>query len=696
MNVWSLVRNSFGLLLLSRLFLVSASLGSMPYLLLIFTDLHGLSSVDAGVLMSVALLAGGGASFPAGLAVDRFGPYPTLIISSLTSMGCLIYLAAPLHGSFLVFGVVLAVQGGCIACHIASLRTAVATMVSGTNLILGFGMSDLARIAGLAAGPVITAPLIATKAYGAALMVAGVLYGFGGVCAMVARWLSEPSRQCSETSRAAGQTPAPAGNSPLAVGVVSSAFLVHVVASAGIIQMTTWMPKYFSDIGQDGMSAAIIAIRALLMFPLLLPVSAYLKKWEAERLFMVMSAGALGLSASYILVATTGNPLVSAGVLIGGWLLVGLTVAPIAQVFVVQISPSQRTGFAFGLLGLGESIGAAAGISLGTYLYSRAQQAGELSDYWLTFGFSSAALVCVGALWGLGNLWASREERAGSRQRYQPRPHALRLTSMEGYMSNRGKNGRASHSIFRRSSKMKITTKTAVILVLSVFVIGVQQAQAGSDSRLKKTVGQLFQTRSQKIDCQPVGPQRNVCPDGSVSFQQHGDGATGSGICGAVAAANLLATLCGDASRPTTLAGIAGVWPGKGLSDGDIHWDILRPLMDRNPLCSNFDIDSAKQNHLNLLGEKDSRSLEYKLRPFRRQKRSKQAKRYSLKNPVAVALRAPHGGPGHWVSVVGIHQNGSTCQVISNTWGAQYRTPCEDFRRWMKAAGNRAVWLDGI
>ena len=69
---------------------------------------------------------------------------------------------------------------------------------------------------------------------------------------------------------------------------------------------------------------------------------------------MVMSAGALGLSASYILMATTVNPLVSAAVLIGGGLLVGLTVVPIAQVIVVQISPSQRIGLGFGLLGLGE------------------------------------------------------------------------------------------------------------------------------------------------------------------------------------------------------------------------------------------------------------------------------------------------------------------------------------------------------
>ena len=82
-------------------------------------------------------------------------------------------------------------------------------------------------------------------------------------------------------------------------------------------------------------------------------------------------------------------------------LLVELTVFPVVHVLVAQASPSHRMGFGFGLLGLSESIGAVAGVMLGTYLYSRAQHAEALGDYWLTFGIVCTAVVCMGALWGL-------------------------------------------------------------------------------------------------------------------------------------------------------------------------------------------------------------------------------------------------------------------------------------------------------
>ena len=135
----------------------------------------------------------------------------------------------------------------------------------------------------------------------------------------------------------------------------------------------------------------------------LLFMGSYFKKWDSRRLLVAMIVGVLGMSLSYILIAWTATftILISAGLLIVGALLVELTVFPVVHVLVAQASPSHRMGFGFSLLGLSESIGAVAGVMLGTYLYSRAQHAEALGDYWLTFGIVCTAVVCMGALWGL-------------------------------------------------------------------------------------------------------------------------------------------------------------------------------------------------------------------------------------------------------------------------------------------------------
>ena len=189
-------------------------------------------------------------------------------------------------------------------------------------------------------------------------------------------------------------------------GMIGSVFILRAVACAAAVQMTTWMPKYFSTVGHGGIPPLIFMVQAGFALLLLMPASSYFKEWGAGRLLALMIIGTAGWATSYALVAwtTPATVMVAAGLLAGGWLVASLTVAPVAQVLIARLSPSHRLGFGFGVLGLSESVGIAFGGALGAYLYVRAEAAGQLAEYWLAFGLISLALVSVGALWGLASL----------------------------------------------------------------------------------------------------------------------------------------------------------------------------------------------------------------------------------------------------------------------------------------------------
>jgi hypothetical protein len=184
---------------------------------------------------------------------------------------------------------------------------------------------------------------------------------------------------------------------------------VYAVANIGITQMMTWMPKYFEELGHGGIPPLIFTLQSALAIPLLLLTSSYSKHWTPRYRLATMSGGVLGMALAYILLSwlASRDIVLAAGFMVCSALFVELAVLPVVNTFVAQVMPARRLGFGFGLLGLSDVGGTVVGIMIGTSLYARAQQAGNLSDYWRVLGIICTTLGVVGLLWGLLNPgWA--------------------------------------------------------------------------------------------------------------------------------------------------------------------------------------------------------------------------------------------------------------------------------------------------
>jgi hypothetical protein len=179
--------------------------------------------------------------------------------------------------------------------------------------------------------------------------------------------------------------------------VLVSAAFVYVVAHLALVQTTTWMPKYFVEIGRDDTPPLIFIGSSAFAAPLLLLIAPLIKSWSLNRLVVAAVSGVVSLLAAFALVpwAAATHPLLPATILVSGSLIAELTVVPSAHVFVARIAPAHRLGLSFGILGLSESIGSITGIYLGARLYAQAVARDGLSTYWLRIASAAAVLLII-------------------------------------------------------------------------------------------------------------------------------------------------------------------------------------------------------------------------------------------------------------------------------------------------------------
>jgi MFS family permease len=385
-----LVRSPFGLLLLARALLVCASFGCLPYLTLLLTVEHRLSPAGAAVLLSVLAIANHSSTLPAGFAVDRLGTRVPLAATALTSMLCVVALALAPPGQQSVLGVLLAIQGACVTCHIACFRVSVPGLVPANRLAAGYGLSETARITGKLLGPATTMYFITVTEYRNAFVLAGLFYGFGGLCAAGALRRVRPATLASMSLPRTARE-----HVHLPWRLVGAALIVNVAANLALAQTTTWMPKYFVEIGNPTIPPLIFIASSALAAPLLVLVAPLFEGWSPNRLLLAAASGGMSLSLAFALVpwATAIHPLLPVAILVSGSLIAELTIISSGHVFVARIAPRRRLGLAFGGLGLSESLGGITGIFLGAWLYEQAAARGELATYWLQIGTTAAALV---------------------------------------------------------------------------------------------------------------------------------------------------------------------------------------------------------------------------------------------------------------------------------------------------------------
>lgn len=241
--------------------------------------------------------------------------------------------------------------------------------------------------------------------------------------------------------------------------------------------------------------------------------------------------------------------------------------------------------------------------------------------------------------------------------------------------------------------------KTLKIVLFALPLISTLSVYAsGSD----KELGRYYHDGcSKKVSDQGMdGANAYLCNDGSITYQQpDSEKAFGyEGKCGQTAAQNLLHMHCKLLSDSDYMDDhFSDYTPGvraSTLTDG------LNKLFDKHPndcayglwdfytASNRWDFYDSIYNHLRGTSVQDI-LLE----------KGKTVKR----SPVAVLL-STKGKVLHWVTVVNMigydpnnmkSVDNANCQIYANSWGAQYKIPCNDFADMANHVSSNSVGVSG-
>lgn len=213
----------------------------------------------------------------------------------------------------------------------------------------------------------------------------------------------------------------------------------------------------------------------------------------------------------------------------------------------------------------------------------------------------------------------------------------------------------------------------------------------------------------------PAGGSANndyrVCNDGTVSYRQpnglpyqktsSGDRYLDIGVCGPTAVANVFCMQCGLCEKPISWLALTGLRVGGGTRD----WDLLRALQSvkmsdirQDSACPknagyNWKLDGSSWLQDYLLIRPTLKDLRYMTLEWKIQNRtaSPSNDRSWNFNPVLVFLDDHTGKAGHVTTVVRVDLQAQT--VVHNTWGRQYVTAWDDFRRLWYLGDFRVIYL---
>jgi hypothetical protein len=178
---------------------------------------------------------------------------------------------------------------------------------------------------------------------------------------------------------------------------VVAAALVICVAQLSLVQMTTWMPKYFAEIGRGGAPPIVFIASSAFAAPLLAMAAPLIKRWNPNALVLAITSGSACLSVGFAIVpwAEGVHPLLPIGVLVLTSIVAELTVVPSTNVFVARVTSRHWLGLAFGVVSLSESVGGIAGVYLGAQLFAQAVGGDGLSTYWFRIAAVTAMLLAA-------------------------------------------------------------------------------------------------------------------------------------------------------------------------------------------------------------------------------------------------------------------------------------------------------------
>ena len=176
------------------------------------------------------------------------------------------------------------------------------------------------------------------------------------------------------------------------------------------------------------------------------------------------------------------------------------------------------------------------------------------------------------------------------------------------------------------------------------------------------------------------------CPDGTTSFDQpDSEGMFNQeGKCGQTAASNVYNMYCKMIASPDYCDGhLDDATPGVSPSTMDEGIDKL--FNENSERCPRGYWDETKYNYESdfILG------IEHKVNSIpsdgKMVERTLPNGSTRKKAPVVVLIKSPGSKKGlHWITVVDIERKNNNCHMIVNTWGGQYKVPCQKIARWSR------------
>lgn len=382
-------------LLIGTVFARGASFMALPFLALYLSNTHGIHPVWIGLTIGLSPLTGTIGGFIGGYFSDRYGRKKVMLWTIL--VWGLVYFGFSQASHIGVFMALNALNGLCRSFFEPSSQAMMADLTSPQQRKRVFSLRYTAINIGASLGPLLGV-YVAQFSSSLPFLLTGLMYLlYGGTLFIML------NRHSITHVTPVHQLPL---MDTLLVTWKDKTLLVFIIGgiliNVGYSQIDSNLPQYIQQSFSDGVAlfAKLIALNAILVIILQVPLSLITEKWPVLRVMILGSLFfAIGFASFGFATTAIGMMIAMAIVTIGE-----IFIFPSTSVFIDQIAPENRKGTYFGA-GQFRSIGNFTGPVLGGWL---------LQDFGGDFLFSVIAVIilCSIFFYYLGNLHILEKQKA--------------------------------------------------------------------------------------------------------------------------------------------------------------------------------------------------------------------------------------------------------------------------------------------
>ena len=372
-------------LLIGTVFARGASFMALPFLALYLSNTHGIHPIWIGITIGLSPLTGTLGGFIGGYFSDRYGR-KKVILWTIFVWG-LVYFGFSYANHIGTFMVLNALNGLCRSFFEPSSQAMMADLTSVDKRKRVFSLRYTAINIGASLGPLLGV-YVAQFSTSLPFLLTGSMYLLYGVTLFIM------------LNRYSISHVLPVHQLPMLDSLIviwrDKTLLLFIIGgilvNVGYSQIDSNLPQYIQNSFSDGVAlfAKLIALNAILVLILQVPLSLVTEKWQVLRVMILGSIlFAIGFASLGFVTTTIGLMLAMAVVTIGE-----IFIFPSTSVFIDQIAPDDRKGTYFGA-GQFRSIGNFTGPVLGGWL---------LQDYGgkLLFSVMGIIILCSIMFYSLG------------------------------------------------------------------------------------------------------------------------------------------------------------------------------------------------------------------------------------------------------------------------------------------------------